>query len=152
MEALLIQVGVPLVLLIIGWIAGHVAERRHLQSIERREKELAGMLITDVRTFPGGADPVAGTTLVLGEVVIASDYLKRFLAKLRNLVGGELKSFRSLLERGRREALLRMKARAREAGCDAVCNIRLNTATIGKFMIEVHVSGTAYRRQDVSGV
>jgi len=138
--------GIPIFLILLGWLAGSAAERHHLRSLRRREKELSYMLLTDIKTFPGGAEPAVGALLVMGEAVIASDYLKSFLAGLRKLVGGRLNSYQSLLERGRREAILRMMAQARARGCDAVCNLRLGTATIGRRMIEVHASGTAYRR------
>ena len=37
---------------------------------------------------------------------------KRFLANLRRLIGGRVKSYESILDRARREALLRMKTEA----------------------------------------
>ena len=90
--------------------------------------------------------PRRHATLVLGQAVIASDYLKRFLARLRNIFGGEMRSYETLLTRARREAILRMLDRARTMGYDAVCNVRINTATIGRGMVEALASGTAYRR------
>ncbi len=135
-------------LLLLGAVCGGVAERRHLRSLQLREKELTSILLTDIKSFPGGTDPGKGAMLVMGEAVIASDYFKLFLAKLRNLIGGQVKSYQTLLDRGRREALLRMSLKAHAQGYDAVCNVRLNTATIGSNMIEVTVSGTAYLRPE----
>ena len=89
--------------------------------------------------------------MVRGEAVIATDYLKTFLARIRNILGGEVKSYRSLMLRARREAILRMLEQARQQGYDAVCNVRLNTADIGGMatrrraaMVEIFATGTAY--------
>ena len=89
------------------------------------------MLVTDLKTCPGGADPQRGGELVQGQAVIATDYLKSFLATLRNIFGGEVKSYESLLQRARREAILRMMAEARRRGYNAVCNIRLTMSENG---------------------
>ena len=58
-----------------------------------------------------------------------------------------------LLERARREAVLRIQEEAKELGYDAVCNIRLETADVGGrgsnnknkiVMASILASGTAY--------
>jgi len=143
--------GLPIFLILLGWIAGRTAEHRHLRSLERRERELSYMVVTDIKTFPALGDPQKYATLVTGEAVIATDYLKSFLAGLRKLVGGELGSYQSLMTRARREAVLRMLEAARRHGYNAVCNLRLNSADIGGMagrkgvaMVEVFATGTAY--------
>ena len=89
--------------------------------------------------------------IVVGETVIATDYLKSFLARLRNIFGGEIRSYRTLLERARREALLRIVEEARGMGYNAVCNVRFETADVGGnstmrkvAMVAILASGTAY--------
>jgi uncharacterized protein YbjQ (UPF0145 family) len=62
--------------------------------------------------------------------VISVDYFKRLLAGLRNIFGGRVKSYESLIDRARREALLRMKAMAGDA--TVIVNVRIETATIGR--------------------
>ena len=142
---------IPLFLLLIGWIAGRAAERRHLRSLEQRERDLGHMLLSDIRTFPGGADAAKHAAFVMGEAVIATDYLKTFLAGLRKLVGGELHSYQSLMNRARREAILRMLDDAHRQGYNAVCNLRIGSADIGGMtgakgaaMVEAFATGTAY--------
>ena len=150
---LLIYAGVPVLLILLGLVAGGLSQRRHFRSLERRERELGYVMATDVRTFPGGSDPSRHASLVMAEVVIASDYLKSFLAGLRKIVGGELRSYHSLMVRARREALLRLKARARSLGHDAICNVRYETGDIAGMkrpgsvaMVAVTASATAYTR------
>jgi len=144
----LVNVGIPVLLILIGLIVGGAAEARHFRDLKRREGMLSYMLVTDLKSFPGGFVGEKRAALVMGEAVIASDYLKSFLAGLRRIIGGRLNSYQSLLTRGRREALLRMMERARQQGYDAVCNVRIGTATIGRRMIEVHAWGTAYQRPE----
>jgi len=65
---------------------------------------------------------------------------------LINIFGGRVTPFESLLDRGRREAVLRMKAEARKLNADLVFNIKLETTRIafGRIHgIEVFAYGTA---------
>jgi len=68
----------------------------------------------------------------MGSVVISVDYFKRLLAALRNFFGGRVKSYETLLDRARREAILRMQQEAKELGANVVINIKLETASISK--------------------
>jgi len=149
---LLTTVGIPLSLILIGWGSGRLAERRHFRRLERRERALAHLLITDIRTFTPAAAPERHATLVTAEVIIATDYFKSFLAGLRKILGGELRTYQTLISRARREALVRLQVQAREKGYTALCNLRLNTADIGgttgrnrgAVMVGVLASATAY--------
>jgi uncharacterized protein YbjQ (UPF0145 family) len=73
---------------------------------------------------------IRSARLVYGSAVISVDYFKRILAGLRNIFGGKVKSYESLLDRARREALLRMKEMAGDA--TVIVNVRIETAAIGK--------------------
>lgn len=138
-----------LVLLLLGYVFGQHAEKRHFKSIIEREKTLRDILVFSERHIPD-EDQLEGI-LVSGNVVISIDYFKRFVAGLRNLVGGRVSSYESLLERARREAILRMKDAARRKGATAVWNIRLETSSIHKGAqqgigaVEVVAYGTAVR-------
>ena len=63
-------------------------------------------------------------------MVVSLDYFKRFAAALRIIFGGRIKAFEPLMDRGRREAILRMKQDAVAAGYDAIINVRLATSRI----------------------
>ncbi len=155
-----IYVGLPALILFVGWFVGHVSETRHERSLSAREEELKGIEATDMRDPPGFAGSDGPCALVSGEAVVASDAFKSWVFRLKNIVGGESRTFTRLFERARREALLRMKERARELGCDAVCNVRFDCADIGgnavgagkkrgSNMAVALVSGTAWRRSGV---
>ena len=100
-----------LVLLALGYGFGRYAEKRHYRSIIQREKALNRIPAIAMRT-PTDVVTAQQTQLVMGSVVLSVDYFKRFLSSLRNLVGGRVKSYESLLDRARREAVLRMKEQA----------------------------------------
>ena len=136
------------VLLILGFSVGSYVERAHFRSLALREAALKDMPLTDMGFRSSGIVP-RSAELVCGEVVIATDYFKTFAAQLRKLIGGELRAYETLLERGRREAIVRMQEQARLLGADAVVNVRLSSSTISGLrrnraaMVEVFAYGTA---------
>ena len=149
-------VGLPAVVLFFGWLVGHLSETKHERSLALREETLKDIETTDMRNPPGFAGAEGPCALVSGEAVVASDTFKSWVFGFKNIVGGESKTFTRLFDRARREALLRMKERARELGCDAVCNVRFDSADIGgnaagakkrgSNMAVALVSGTAWRK------
>ena len=153
---LCLYVGLPALVLFVGWLVGHLSETRHERSLARREEMLNDVETSDMRSPPGFSCAEGPCMLVSGEAVVASDAFKTWVFGLKNIVGGESKTFTRLFDRARREALLRMKERARELGCNAVCNVRFDNADIGgnaagakkkgSNMAVALVSGTAWRR------
>lgn len=117
-----------LVLLIgIGYFAGTIIEKKHYKSIEQREEALLYLpAVSGENLLEEKA--VSEARLVYGSAVISTDYFKSLLAGLRNLVGGEVSAFESLLDRARREAVLRMKEQVKDA--DIILNLRIETCQI----------------------
>lgn len=141
---------IPLFMLGLGLFVGGHTERRHFRDIEQREAALSDMLVTQLKSFPD-AIPGEPPCLMVAEVVIGTDYLKSFLAGLRKIFGGELRSYQSLLTRARSEACLRIQEEARRRGYNAVCNLRFESADVGgnatmrkTGMAAIIASGTAY--------
>ena len=50
----------------------------------------------------------------------------------RALVGGRITVYESLLDRGRREAIVRMKTEARRLGATMIFNVRLETSSLSE--------------------
>ncbi len=119
-----------LLLLAVGYTCGSLAERRHYASINQRENQQLQFQAMTVEPClkPG---QVKESFLVQGSAVISIDYFKRLLAILRNIFGGRVKAYESLIDRARREATLRLKEQALAQGADMVVNLRLETSTIG---------------------
>jgi uncharacterized protein YbjQ (UPF0145 family) len=118
-----------LVLVAIGYFSGHWAEQRHYRSIEEREQRYLKMPLV---TFDDDAiDQTAAVQyvrLVSGSAVISIDYFKRFLSSLQSFFGGRVGAYESLVDRARREAILRMIGQARTA--DIIANVRIETSAI----------------------
>ena len=114
----------------LGYIAGTIAEKRHYRSIREREQAFLNLPAVTLKTAHYTPDQVASARLVYGSAVISIDYFKKILAGLRNVFGGKVKSYESLMDRARREALLRMKEKAH--GASMIINVRIETSTIGK--------------------
>ncbi len=119
-----------LFLVALGFFIGSFAEKRHLRSIEQRENQYLNDPIVTMEKSAFAEDKVESAKLVSGSAVISVDYFKRLLASLRNIFGGKVKSYESLLDRARREALLRMREEATGAGI--IVNVRIETAAIGR--------------------
>ncbi len=124
-----VQFGIPLALLVLTYFTGTAFERRHYASIRERELRWRSLPAITFRSVPPGWK-VTECTLITGSVVISVDYFKRFLSGLRMIFGGRVKAYETLLDRARRESLLRIKEDAVERGCHAVVNVRLETCRI----------------------
>jgi len=125
----LIILGFPLFLLLLSYFIGRHLESNHYKSIREREAATKDMVVINFPRFPFEVE-IEGADLVMGSVVVSHDYFKRFLAQLRIIVGGRIKSYEPLLDRARREAVLRMKEQALARGHHTVVNIRLETSRL----------------------
>jgi uncharacterized protein YbjQ (UPF0145 family) len=119
-----------LTILALGYGVGTLVEKRHYRSIRKREKEFLHLPAVTMKDVEYPDEKIKSAELVFGSAVISIDYFKKFLAGLRNIFGGTVKSYESLIDRARREALLRMKEMAGDAS--VIVNVRIETATIGR--------------------
>ena len=144
--ALINEFTILLFFLLLGFVAGTLAEKRHYKTLIRREKLLSKIPAISVRTPP---DFNCEQFLVSGNIVIANDYFKLFVAGLKGLFGGQLNTYESLLDRGRREAILRMKEQAEKMNAGLIVNVKLTTSNLGVAQnkasgsLEVYAYGTA---------
>jgi uncharacterized protein YbjQ (UPF0145 family) len=126
-----VELAVFVVLLMIGLFFGRASEQRHFRELATIEDTLRDIVVCSGRGAADGGG-FRGATLVVGSVVIAEDYFKRFAAAIKGLLGGRIVSYESLLERGRREAIVRMKEQARQLGATQVVSVRLETASLSE--------------------
>ena len=118
---------IPIVLIALGLYFGKRNESRHYESIKQREARFKDKKTIPSKTPPPGFE-IGASTIAVGSVVISVDYFKRFLATIVSFLGGELVSYSSLLDRARREAVLRMQESAPKA--DLYINVRIETSSI----------------------
>ncbi len=144
----MIEIAIILGLLFIGYIVGTHLEKSHYLSIMQRESELNRIPAIASKILPDEFESCE-TKLVAGNVVISVDYFKKFVAGLRVIIGGRVTTFESLIDRARREAVLRMKEEAAQVGASHVFNIKMETSSISKGQkdsigsVEVLAYGTA---------
>ncbi|MEM7377531.1 MAG: heavy metal-binding domain-containing protein [Pseudomonadota bacterium] len=135
------------VMMALGFGFGRYAESRHYRSIAERERLLSRLPTVSGDTPGVPFELVERTQLVAGSVVISVDYFKRVVAALRTLFGGNVQSYESLVDRARREAVLRLKEQC--PGASQIVNLRIETSSIhtgrgnGIGSVEVLAYGTA---------
>lgn len=102
------------------------------------------MILTNIESVPG-KKTVEHFGLVCGSTVRAKNAFKDFGAGLKNLVGGELRSYTKLLEESREQAIQRMIQQAEQLGANAIVNVRFATSNIAQGASELYVYGTAVK-------
>lgn len=138
------EISLPLGLLLLGYIVGGFVERRHFASLAEREKLTRALPVVTLEALAAGA-AIREVRMVNGVAVVALDRFKQILGKVRNLFGGSVLAYEGLLDRARREALLKLKADA--AGADEIVDLRLATADIMTGTVEVVATATAVFRE-----
>lgn len=127
---LFLILGIPVIFLVAAYLIGSGIEKRHFQRLEAAEARLRDILVVNLRTLPPGLHG-RETLLVAGQVALATDYFKQFVASWVRILGGRIKVYERLMERARREAIVRMLEEARAAGFSQVWNLRIESATLG---------------------
>ena len=141
MEGLIFQIVLFLILFAVGWGFGRHIEQKHLRELDEKERQFAHIRI-DTNRFVQTDTP---GQMISSNVVISHDYFKYVLASIRNFFGGRLVSYESVVERARREAVIRLKQEAHAMGATQIMGIRLSTTELGMQggMVEVFAYGTA---------
>jgi uncharacterized protein YbjQ (UPF0145 family) len=124
-----VELTVSVLLLALGLAVGKTIEHLHHEDLRKRERRYRKLPALSTSRVPAHWS-VEDAALLTGSVVISLDYWKRFAAQWKALVGGRIRSYETLFERARREALLRLKEAASARGCDAVIGVRLESAEV----------------------
>ena len=83
--------------------------------------------------------------VVTGETIIGANFLKDFMAGIRDIVGGRSASYEKVLREAKDTSMQEMIQRAQEMGANAIVGIDIDYETIGGngSMLMVATSGTA---------
>lgn len=144
------QIIIVAILVTLGYLFGRHAEKKHIKNLIEREQTMNKLPAMASRLPP--QDGKYEQRLVSGSVVIANDYFKTFVAGLRNFFGGRVSTYETLLDRARREAVLRMKEDAQSLGAELIFNVKYETSSISGQaknripIIELHAYGTALKK------
>ena len=101
------------------------------------------MLLLNIDHVPGRDMEAIG--LVKGTVVQSKNFGKDFMAGMKTLVGGEIKSYTDMLVEARQIATKRMVDEADAMGADAIVNIRYGSSAVMQGAAEVVAYGTAVK-------
>ena len=101
------------------------------------------MLLFNIDHVPGKEIEALG--LVKGTVVQSKNIGRDFMAGMKTLVGGEIKSYTEMLTEARQIATKRMVDEAVALGADAVVNIRFGSSSVMTGAAEVIAYGTAVK-------
>ncbi|WP_198330569.1 YbjQ family protein [Psychrobacter cibarius] len=128
-----------------GWFFGSRHERQHLAQLSIAEQELSHIMVSSERFYVPKLVATTEGELVLGSVVIAQDYFKMIIARVLSIFGKNLTTYETLLDRARREALVRMRTEAQAKGYNHIYGLRLEVSNINQLgsMVEAIAYGTA---------
>lgn len=139
----MIEFGIFIVLIVVGFIFGSLREKNHLADLTKRELILVQL---PVRSETRQDFAATNSFLVRGSVVIAADYFKTFVAGIQNFFGGRLATYETLMERARREAIVRMKESAKAGGASEIVGFRVEMVTVAAVGVEILAYGTALKK------
>lgn len=143
MDGLIFKIVLFVLLFSIGWFVGRHVEQKHLRTLEEKERALAhiGMDTNKFKTSQHSGQ------LIESNVVISNDYFKYVIAQIQNFFGGRLTTYESVVDRARREAIVRLKQKALDQNCQHIMGLRLSTTELGMEggMVEVFAYGTAIK-------
>ena len=142
---MLINYGPFVCLFIVGWFFGSRHERQHLAQLRESEQDLGDIIVSSERLYRPTLAIDSDSALVLGSVVIAQDYFKMIIARVLSIFGKNLTTYETLLDRARREAIVRMRSDAKAKGYTHIYGLRLEVSNINQLgsMVEAIAYGTA---------
>ncbi len=121
-----------IIILLLGLYFWKRAERKHYTSIHQREETYKNIIVLSDTDLKQAKNNQSEWILIAEGTVVSIDAFKKLMAGFVNIFGGRMKSYESLVDRARREAILKVKQRAEESGCNVIANLRLETSSISK--------------------
>lgn len=101
------------------------------------------MKLLSINHIPGTEVEALG--LVKGTVVQTKNFGKDFMAGMKTLVGGEIKSYTDMLNEARAIATKRMVDEAEALGADAIIGVTYGSSAVMQGAAEVIAYGTAVK-------
>ncbi|WP_017931715.1 YbjQ family protein [Robiginitomaculum antarcticum] len=123
----------PVLILVLGYFTGKIIAQRHLARLDQAEAELSHIHIWTSPAFPDalrGDLPRGESALVVGNVTLGNDVFRSLIAAFQSVFGRNLSSFEGLCNRGRREAIIRMKIQADNLGAAQILQVRFEGYSI----------------------
>ena len=102
------------------------------------------MILVNVETIPN--KEISETLgIVKGEIVQTRNIGRDFMAGMKTIVGGEVKSYTEMIVEARKVATDRMVEEATKLGADAIVGIRYSSSEVMQGASEILAYGTAVK-------
>jgi uncharacterized protein YbjQ (UPF0145 family) len=130
---------------ILGWLIATFLERKHISYLAKKEQQLVEIKLNNVKKIVN--DYQGDSAFLMGSVVMAHDYFRGFFIVLRKIIGGNISAYERITQRGRREAIIRLKENALNQGFNKVINVRFDSTKVGNHItaIEIIAYGTGIK-------
>jgi len=102
------------------------------------------MIITTTDFIPG-QEIAEVIDVVRGSTIRARHIGRDIMAGLKQIVGGEISEYTSMMAEAREQAIDRMIADAERIGADAIINVRFTTSAVMQSASEILAYGTAVK-------
>ena len=144
--------GLPLFMLAFAWAMGAWIRNRHEADLAQRELAVAHILVHNTGRLQDAVTGPQPSVMITSEVTLGVDHFRGFLGQWKSLFGGQVRSYQMVLDRARREVVMRILEQTNAMGYNALANLRIDFADIsGSALarrtaadISVLASGTAY--------
>ena len=147
----MLDVIILIVFVSICCITGKTIEKNHYKNIRNREIALIRKPCLTYGNKILDNKKIQQIGVVTSDVVIGCDRFSAIIADLKNIFGGNVSSFEAILDRGRREALLRLREKALNLGANIVINVKYDSVSLipvgykGGPIVSITACGTAVR-------
>lgn len=121
-----------LVVVFLGLFFGKRAEKKHYTSIQERELKYKKIIVLSDKDLKSVKNGIEEWALIHEGTVVALDAFKKLMASFVNLFWWRMKAYESLVDRARREAVLKVKQKAFDLWCNTIINLRIETSSISK--------------------
>jgi len=121
-----------IIIILLGLYFWKRAEKKHYASITEREEKYKNLVVLSDKDLKRAKNQQSEWILLVEGTVVSIDAFKKLMASFVNLFWGRMKAYESLVDRARREAVLKVKERASRSGCNVIANLRLETSSINK--------------------
>ena len=101
------------------------------------------MIVTSADVVPGQNVKIIG--LVRGNIVTSKNIGRDMMASVKQLVGGEIKSYTQMTDEARQIAEDRMIEAAETLGADAIVSMRFSSGSLAPGTVEMLAYGTAVK-------
>ena len=123
---------ISLAVVICGLVFGSILEKKHYKSIKQREDQYKNIVVLSDKDLKDIEEVQNNNLLLTWGTAVSIDAFKKFMAWFVHFFWWRIKSYESLVDRARREAILRLKQEAYEKWYNAIANLRIETSSITK--------------------